>query len=814
MNIFMSSLLWTSRRLWREKPFTLTALLILAVCIGANLTIFAVVDSVLIRPLPFPDAGRLVTLFNSYPKAGVRRDESSLTNYYERRGNIAALSEIAIYWENTATVGETGATEQQQIMRVSPEFLATLGFQPMIGRAFSDAEMTPQTDAVVILSYGYWRERFNADPQVLGKNVRMNGVPRRVVGVLPAEFRFLSSQARIYVPLSSNPSHRGPKDRHSGSAARIIARLQPQASIAEAQSQIDAHNAAVGADDPLAKVIADAGFHTVVAPLHRDHVAAVRQPLLITQAGVLLLLLLGAVNLMNLLLVRAGGRVKELAIRLAIGSSRANIVKEVLTESVLLTTMGGIGGVALGAAGVRLLALLGGSRLPLAAGIALDARVGAVALVLSLILGVGVGIPIAWFHLKRDIGNGLSAESRGGTADPAAQRLRHAFIVAQIAFAFVLLGSAGLLSLSLKQAMDSPAGFRVENILSGAISLPRAGYDSGQAQFAFTERLIEQINRRPGVIAAGVVTRLPFGGNTIKSAVTVRGYRVPQGESIRGHYWYAVMGDYFKALDIPLVEGRVLETADSKRQQRMCVVDEDFARRYWPGGDVLGQQLYQGPEETSDAEAFTVVGVVKPVKQAELTETADLGAVYFPFAHSPNDSFSVVARTAGAPDAVAPALQTIVRAIDPELPVNDVRSMDSRIGESLDIRRSLAVLTVYFAVVAVLLTAVGTYGVVSYAVGQRRREIGVRMALGAVPGQIRGEFLTMAARLIAAGAIPGMAATAIAGRVLQPLLFKVPAFHAPTLLLTATLILLISFAASVVPACRAARISPAEALSD
>src|SRR5580704_15607093 len=307
------------RLLLKTPKFTATALATLAICLGANLTIFAVVDSILLRPLPFPEPARLVTIFNTYPKAGVDRDGSSITNYYERRGQIPAFASLSIYSYGTEIIGEPGSTERQPTMRVSPDFFDTLGLGPAIGRTFTDEETTSETDHVAILSDTFWRQQYNSDPSVIGKQIRVNAVPRTVVGVLPPTFRFLSSDARLFLPLASRPEDRTPSQRHSGgNVTQMMARLKPGATVAQAQSQLDAQNAALEVDDPQAKMIADAGFRSLVVPLRADHVAAVRPTLLLLEAGALVLLLIGAVNLVNLLLIRASGRAKELAVRQAL----------------------------------------------------------------------------------------------------------------------------------------------------------------------------------------------------------------------------------------------------------------------------------------------------------------------------------------------------------------------------------------------------------------------------------------------------------------------------------------------------------------
>ncbi len=812
---FVRELRYGARLLRKTPGFTVTALMTLAVCLGANLTIFAVIDSVLLRPPPFPEPDRLVTVFNTYPKAGVERDGSSLTNYYERRGHIHAFTSLAIYRYGTAIVGEAGSTEREQITRVSPDFFSTLGLGPVIGRTFTDEETTYQTDSVAILTDAYWRQRYNAAPHAIGRKIRVDGLLKTVIGVLPPGFRFLSSEARLYFPLASRAQDRTPLQRHSGgNVTQMIARLKPGATLTQAQSEIDTQNARLEVDDPQARMMAQAGFRSIVAPLHADHVATIRPTLLLLQAGVLALLFIGAVNLVNLLLIRASGRVKELAVRQALGASRMRVVSEVMVETTLLALLGGLLGLAAGAGGIRLLAILGADRLPLGAYIAFDARVGLVALAGAIAMAIVLAAPIAWFNLRGNLANALQSETRSGTVSRAAQRLRHSFIVAQIAAAFILLSGAGLLGLSLKRAMAVSPGFRSDHILTGQISLPRKTYPDGPAHLAFTERLTNEIGRQPGVSAAGVVTNLPFSGNSGKSAATVKGHILRPGESPRGHYSYGVDGDYFGALGLSLREGRFLTAADSRRGERVCVVDEDFARYYWPNSSALGRRLFEGSEERTDAEAFTIVGVVGRVKQAGLTDDAAQGAIYYPYVFRNDNGLFVVARTGLPPLSLGLTLQKVVRQIDPDLPVTDLRPMEACIADSLIARRSPALLAGLFSGIALLLTAIGSYGVLSYAVAQRRREIGLRMALGARPEQIRSQFFSLALRLLACGTILGVLGAGLAGRAMQTVLFHVPALNLAILAGAAVVMCVVSLVACLLPSHRAARISPMEALAD
>lgn len=805
----MSELRFALRQ-WRKSPgFTFVALATIAICLGANLAIFAVINSVLLRPLPFSNADRLVSIYNTYPKAGVENDGSSLTNYYERRGNVAALESLSIYMERAETVGDPGALEQEEVIRISPEFFATLGVNPVIGRSFTEEETAAQTN-VVILTDAFWRQRLDGDRNVLGREIRINGIPRTIVGVLPPDFRFLSSEGRVLLPIKSDVDQRGAKARHSGGGGtHMIARLKPGATIAEAQAQIDAHNAEVEKDDPEAKMMAEAGFRSPVVGLHADHVRSIRPTLLLMQVGVLFLLLIGAVNLVNLLLIRASGRAKEMAIRQSMGASRSQVVKQVALETVSLTFAGGMLGVLVGMWGIHLLQILGATRLPLGAQIEFDGWLASLGLIAAVILGVVISLPLAWFNLSSHLANALQSESRTGTASRAAQSLRHAFIVAQIALAFVLLSGAALLGLSLKKVMAVSPGFHADHVLTGKFTTGWQPRPAHRVELA--DRLLELVRQQPGVAAAGAVTNMPLSGDNGKSAVTPKGYVPPPGQTLHGHYSYSVAGDYFSALGIPLREGRFLTSADAHRAERVCVVDEDFAQRYWPNGGALGQRVFQG-DDSDETKLFTIVGVVGAVKQAELTEAEGQGAVYLPFGYGDNSYFFVVTRTSQRPEAFAETLRRLVRAADPELAIDNIRSMETQIADSLIARRSPALLAGIFAAVALLLASIGTYGVLSYAVAQRRREIGIRMAVGAQREQISAQFLGVGLRLLGAGTVLGLIGAALAGRAMQTLLFNVPPLHPATFAITAAAMTAVCLFACWLPARRASRVDPIEAL--
>jgi predicted permease len=800
----------TLRRLIHQAGFTATILLTLCLCIGANVAIYAVVDAILVRPLPFPDANRLVAVHNSYPRAGAEHSSASMVNYYDRRHAIKAFASVAIQSDGSTIIGGEGTPNRVPIAFVSPEFFATLGVPLALGHMFGEAEMLHGPDQVAVLTDRFWRVHFNSDPHIVGRKFFNDGLPVTIVGVLPRDFHFLSSRAEFFRPAAHGPDDLKPDKRHNN-GYQMIARLAPGATLADAQAEIDAFNQQQLSDDPYAQWMREAGFHTIVDPLHAYHVRDVRPILLLLQAGVVALLLIGGINLVNLLLIRANGRAKEFAVRQALGAGRRHLVVEVMSETILLSLAGGSLGLLLGAFGISLLSRLGTDRLPLGTTVQLDGRVTVVALVASLVVGVFLALPVVLLNLRHRLAPALNSESRSGTVSRAAQRVRHGFIVAQISLAFVLLTCAGLLGVSLQKVMSASPGFQAEHVLTGSISLPWKSYPDPAKRQAFLERLDAALRVQPGVTAVGFTSALPFTGNESDNAVTVEGVQRAPGESVRTHYTSFAHGDYWRALGIPLLAGRFLESADNHRDQRVCVVDAEFARRYWPGQSALGRRIASGVTIT-DKNATTIVGVVGTVKQSDLTDTSPLGSVYFPFKDYPASGIAVILRTPLTPEAMGATLQKTVLGLDPALPVDDIRPMQGHVDDSLISRRAPAVLAGAFSVVALLMAAIGTYGVLAYAVSQRHREIGVRMALGALPQQVLGQFLTLGAKLLAVGILIGAAGSWLASRAMQSVLFGVGLTDIRVLAATALTMIAVVLAATFIPARRATKVDPLVAL--
>jgi predicted permease len=800
------------RQLIKTPGFAATALSTLALCLGANLTIYAVVDAILIRSLPFPEPSRLVTMFNCYPAAGVPRASASLSNYLDRRGMLPAFSSISLNQDTSTIVGLPGSPNRVFSAQVTPEFFSTLGVTLAQGRSFTDAELTYQTDGEAVITDEFWHSQFAGDPNVLGRTFMCNGYTVTVIGLLPRDFRFLSSRALFYRPASFGKEQVGPANRHSNNW-QMVGRLAPGATLAEAQSQINAFNLKQLADDPYAQIVKGSGYYTQASPLQKDFVKDARPMLLLLQCGGLLLLVIGGVNIANLLLIRASGRTKEVAVRQALGASRYHIARDVLTETVLLALLGGVFGLILGAFGIRMLGLLGTDSLPLGSTVRFDGRVAAVSLAASLAVGVLLALPITWFNVRTRLQQGLQSETRGGTSGRGAHIVRNVFIVAQVALAFILLSGAGLLGISLKRVLETPAGFRPDNILTGSISLPYKNYKDDVAKRAFVESLVSAVKALPGVTHAAVIAGMPFSGGSNDSATAIEGWIPKPGESLRAHYQCATTPDYWSLMGIPLLEGRFIEERDNQKGQMACVVDKAFADRYWPTESPLGHRLTMGP--TFDAKtAYTVIGVVGNVKQNGLAETGGHGTVYYPFATGPANGFQILAKTQLPAASIAPMLRKAVLALDPDLPVDYVQTMQARIDDSVVARRSPAILAGIFSGVALLLAAIGTYGVLAYAVSQRKREIGVRMALGAQPGQVLALFLRLGATLLGTGVVLGVLGSWASGRAMQGVLFGVGAVNLGVLAATTAVMVVVVFLAVLVPSRRAARVNPLTALRD
>ncbi len=806
----MSDLKFAFRQLLKNPGFTAVAVLTLAICLGANLTILTVVDAILVRALPFAEPDRLAVIYNRFPGAGIDRIDNSIASYFERRDAIKAFESVSVYRESSVIVDVAGSPRRVPILSVSPEFFATLGVPLALGQAFTDENLTWRRDEVAILTDGFWRSHFNADPNVIGRTFDNDGARISVIGVLPRGFRFLSSRAQFFRPASHDPKDRSVAQRHANLDLHMVARLAPGVSWSVAQAQMNAFNAQQLENDPLKEVVRKAGFQTTVASLHEDHVHSVKRTLVLLQVGVGFLLLIGVVNLANLLLIRANGRAQEFAVRQALGAGRWQIARGVSAEVMLLVLSAATIGLLLSVGGLRVLSALGADQL-LGETIHLDARTATAGFSIAMVVGGLLTLLLLGFNLSSKLAAGLKLGTRSGSANRGSQRLYHGFVVAQVALAFVLLSGAGFLGISLKRVLETPVGFNPSNVLSGRIAFPWIGYTNQPVRLAFVDRLLAEVGALPGVSHVAANTLMPFSADSSENAVVVEGREMSGDEGFRSHDRARVTSAYWQALDIPLLRGRLLEDADRHRQPRACVVDEAVAKLYWPNEDPIGRRITFGAK-FDPGDSFAVVGMVAVAKQTDIAERSDKGMIYVPYGVNWPDSFSLVVRSALPEAALAPMLRRAVAQCDPGMPLDDLRSLQSRIDDSLVARRSPAVLAGLFAGVALLLASLGTYGVLAYAVSQRQREIGVRMALGAQPTQVLKQFFGFGAKLCLIGLGIGMAGAWAAARAMQSMLFGVGAFPLGVILAASLSLAGVVLVAVFLPSRRASRVDPMVAL--
>ena len=819
MSTFLHDVRHSFRLMRKERAFTLTVLITLALCVGANTAIFSVVRTVLLDPLPYPNADRLVTIFNSYPGAGAARASNGIPDYFIRREQVESFEALAQYQGWGHTVGDAGDTERERSMRVTASFFSTLGTTPALGRAFREEEMDPGNEQVVILSHGYWQERFGGDPGVLESDLRIDGRPYRIVGVLPADFRMMATeQPRFYVPIPYPLDARGMDSWHSNSFS-MIGRLAPGVSVGQAVAENDALNNALIDEWPVPnarQLLADVGFHTRIVPAHEDLVREIRPTLYLLWGGVFFVLLIGCVNIANLILARSQVHLRETATRLALGAPRARLAGQLLSHSLLLAGVGGVLGIGVGWAGVKMLAALGASQLPRGAEIGMDGGVLLFSVGLALLAGLVFGAIPAVQLLRTNLQSVLQTESRGGTADRRTLWLRNSLVTAQVALAFLLLIGAGLMLMSFRSALAVEPGFEPDNVLTARVSLPESRYPEGDSRERLVDAFVEQVAALPGTRAVGMTSQLPFTNSGNSSVIMPEGYTPPAGESLLSPFATWVAGDYFQAMGIPLLEGRFFDAQDGRGDRRVIILDQWLAERYFGDESPLGRRMLWGDvtEAPEEEDLFTIIGVVGTVKQNELTAAPGehVGAYYFPYRANRQSNLLLVASTEGEPLSLTPAVRDRLTRLDGELPLFDVAAMRGRINESLTSRRATMVLLLTFAGVALFLAVIGIYGVLAYAVAQRTREMGIRMALGSTAREIFMLVVRHGARVTGAGLLIGAAAALVLGRLIQSLLFGVEPLEPVVLLSVAGLLAAVAIAACVVPAFQATRVDPVRAL--
>jgi predicted permease len=708
-------------------------------------------------------------------------------------------------------------------MRVTSTFFPLLKVTPILGRNFLWEEMEPGSHQRAILTYQYWHETFGGDPTVVGADLRVDGEPFTIVGVLPEEFRVAGeSQPRdFFLPIPFRPEERTLEGWHSNNYSQL-ARLAPGATLEQAQSQLDAMNARLIDEWPVPEarqILADAGYHAEIHPAKDDMLREIRPSLLMLWAGVAFVLLIGCVNIANLMLARSNVRMRELATRLALGADRIGLGRQLLTEAVILGALGGALGLMVGFVGLQLLTTLGVENLPRGAEISLDVGVLVFTLLLGLVAGVGFGvIPLA--HVVRsDLNTVFRAESRSGTANKRAMLLRNGMVMGQVAIAFVLLIGAGLMLRSFREVLAVDPGFEPEGVVTGFVPLPTSRYPDDPALSLFVDELLQEVRALPGVTAASVTTQAPFSGNNSSSVILPEGYVPRAGESLLSPFQTWVGTDYFETMGIPLLEGRTFQEGDRGGESgQVIILDEWLAHRYFPAGDALGKRMLWGtvPGMESDEEPYlySIVGVVASHRQNNLVESEFVGSYYFPYSQDPRSFITLVMKAAGDPLTLVEPARQIVARLDSEVPFFGAETMQDRIDNSLLERRSPMLLLMIFAGVALFLAGVGIYGALAYSVTQRTREMGIRMAVGSGAGEVFRLVVGQGLKVVAAGLVVGGLGSLGLVQLVRSLLYGVQPSDPAVMASVAGILALTGLAACMVPAHRATRIDPVEALTD
>jgi predicted permease len=760
-------------------------------------------------------------MFDAFPGAGVERAGTSVPNYIDRLALTAVLDSVALYQFDGLRVGEGTGAEGVTSLSVTPTFFKVLRTRAARGRLFTEQEGTVGHERVAVLSYAFAQRQPGGLDGIVGRELRLDATKYTVVGVLPAEFTFLNPDVRVWVPLAFTAEQRG-DDRRYSQSHEALGRLATGATLHQAQERIDAMNAEyIERAGSMKHLLVNAGYRTVVAPFEADLVRNIRGAIQTLWGGVLFVLLIAAVNITNLSLTRARGRLRELATRHALGAPRARVVRQLLTETTVLMIAGGVGGLALGYWSLGTLPSLGLAEIPRAHEIQMDAAVVVFTLALALVLGLIIGAVPAVHMVGMNPGIVLREDSRTGTSGRSAKFVRRGLVVAEVALAFVLLSGAGLLLASFRQLLRVDTGFTAAQVLTGRVAPLEARYPDDAALTSYADRALERIRALPGVAAAGVSSYLPFGWDGSSSVIIPEGHAMTPGESVVSPNQLYVTPGYLEALRVPLVKGRLFKESDAPPAPAVVIIDEPLANRFWPNEDPIGRRMYQprSPEEltrpAADTQWVRVVGVVKSVKLKGLVEGEDarVGAYYLPYASNPTRNVGFAIRTSGIePNTITNAVNGALTSIDPEMQLFDTFAMTERIERSLNPRRAPMLLSLGFGVVALLLASIGLYGVLAYQVGQRKREIGIRMALGSDTGGILRLILQEGVVLVLVGLGLGIAGAAALRGFIASQLYGVGPLDSGVMLVVTGVLALASLIACVGPARRAARVDPVIAL--
>ena len=822
MQIFWQDLRQGLRMLAKSPGFTFVAVLTLALGIGANSAIFSIVDAVLLRPLSYKDSAALVNIWGKFEKQGIPQNDISEPEYWDLLDHNESFSQIAAYALGGSANLTRADAQPVQVTAASATsgLLPLLGITPVLGRGFASDEDLPGHSHFVVLSYSLWQSQFGGDPAIVSKSLQLDGDTYAIVGVLPKQFSFGGKQD-IWIPLGldhAKPANRGSHYLH------VLARLKPGVDSSQAFSALTRL-----ADDLRRAYPAnyaaggDKDFGLFLVPVKEQLVARLRPALLVLLGAVALVLFIACANVANLLLARASAREKELAIRAALGAGRARLIRQLLTESLILGLAGGLLGLGLAYWGVDALRALAPANTPRMDEVHIDPLVLAFTLGVSLLTGLVFGLAPAWHIARTDLRETLNEAGRGTSAAGGSLHLRSGLVVTELALAVLLLVGAGLLIRSFSHLLDVSPGFQSQHLLTMEISLPEKAYPDGPPVQKFFKQLMANMKTVPGIQSAGAVSQMPFTDNYTSGSVFFEDSSLPDLPRAQqfGNFPYmeidqrTATSDYFQAMQIPLVRGRLLNDSDDASAPLVAVVDASFAHRFWPNGDAIGRHVAVDtvPNLKPPAPRWrTIVGVVGHVKHYSL-DVEGREQIYLPHQQPLYGSFvprdmTLALRTSLEPSGVTSAIREQVFAIDKSLPLYNISTMDQLVSNSVAQPRLNLSLLVAFAVLALLLAAVGVYGVMAYAVSQRTQEFGIRMALGATSADVLKQVLIEGGRLAAIGLGLGLFAAFIFTRLMASMLYGVQPNDPLSLVAAAALLLVVAFAACYFPARRATRVDP------
>ena len=808
------------RALLRDKAFAITTILTIAMCVAASTVMSAIVNAVLLRPLPFADSNSILLVYNNYPKAGVgEMYNSSAGDYYDRLAGMNAFDDQAMFNYANLTLEINHTPEQVRGMRATPSLFRLLKVGAIEGRTFTNDEGEVGADQKVILSHALWQQLYGGDKNIVGQELRMNGQQRTIAGVMPKNFLFVDPDVRFWIPLAFASDQK--QTRHSNNWYHI-GRLKPGMTLAQAQSQVDAINTAnLDRFPEMKEVLINAGFHSKVQRLQDQMVRNVRGGLYLLWGGAMCLVLIGGVNLLSITLARLNTRRKEMATRLALGAGQWRIAGQLSMEHLLLGVAGGAIGVGLTFILMRLVAVLATDQLPRADEIRLDAPVILFGFAVAILVAVVTGLaPMAGLFGKT-LGEGLREASRTGTRGRTSRLARQWLVAVQVACAFVLLTGAGLLLASFMELLRVDPGYQTKGVLTAAFVAPASRYKEDKDLTVLVNRVLPAMRSLPGVSAAGATNIIPLGGDHSDGVVIAEGHVMKPGESLISPNASTVTTGYFDAMKIKILKGRDFDDNDTDTSKAVAVIDEKLAEKFWPGQDPIGRRMRQ-PNATKGlmdvdekTKWITIVGVVRSIRADDLGgDRNTAGAYYYAFNQNSSRAFVLALKTAGNAAGLAGAVRERMKEIDSQLALFEVHTMEERAELSLAARKSSMFLAAAFGGIALLLASLGIYGVLAYLVTQRRREIGIRMALGSTPGGVARLVLTEGMFIAGAGLLAGVA-TAVAMRaVIQSQIYGVSPLEPRVLMTVAAMLATVALVASLAPVRRAMLVDPVTALNE